>query len=320
MLCANRTCTASSTGVIANTANRSTSTAAHTVTRTDEEVHADVAARLANNMSLTSECSSVTSEQSPVKSEYHLPTYDCNWTSTRPRGHSMSHMSDHEVGCDSKPQSDCACDNSSPRSLYEYALVEKDCLATPHSKSTILEECCSWQPGALGWAQLLIWYVGVYVAYVKLNERARVTVNGDKYERLIVVVVPVTRSARAQTSKGSWTFYRARGKHCAHGHSTSALVFVWMGGITGPPASRNMLCGSQLDNNAGLLQYEQQIYCRDLWSVRIETQDLRTACCLAARVLYRCSQWCKTPIDVQVVCGRSIGRALRFNMSKSFAI
>uniref|UniRef100_M4B4K1 PIPK domain-containing protein n=1 Tax=Hyaloperonospora arabidopsidis (strain Emoy2) TaxID=559515 RepID=M4B4K1_HYAAE len=143
MLCANGTCTASSTGVITNTANRSTSTAAHTVTRTDEEVHADVAARLANNMSLTSECSSVTSEQSPVKSEYHLPTYDCNWTSTRPRGHSMSHMSDHEVGCDSKPQSDCACDNSSPRSLYEYALVEKDCLATPHSKSTILEECCS---------------------------------------------------------------------------------------------------------------------------------------------------------------------------------
>ena len=143
MLCANETITASSASVVANAASPPISRAAHTgAVRIDEELHADVAARLVDNMSLTSECS-VISEQSPVKSECHAPTYDSDWTSMKPRGHSVSHMCYDDSSCNGVSESDCECDHSSPCSLSEHGSVKKSCSATPHSKNTILEERCS---------------------------------------------------------------------------------------------------------------------------------------------------------------------------------
>lgn len=106
--------------------------------RTNEEKHADVAARLVDNMSLISD-SSLVSERSPAKSECHLSELDRNWTSTKPRGHSMSHVSDHEVCCSHVSHSDCEY-NSSPCSSYESV---KNNPATSHNKNVILEEHCS---------------------------------------------------------------------------------------------------------------------------------------------------------------------------------
>lgn len=112
----------------------STSTAA-AKTRTDEERHADVAARLADNMSLTSESS--LSGCPPAKLEFHLPKLESDWTSTKPRGHSMSHLSDHEVRCDRVAHSEGEC-NSSPCSSSSES--NRSYPATPLSNNVILEE------------------------------------------------------------------------------------------------------------------------------------------------------------------------------------
>ncbi|KAF1775557.1 Phosphatidylinositol-4-phosphate 5-kinase, N-terminal domain [Phytophthora cactorum] len=105
--------------------------------RIDEERHADVAARLADNMSLTSE-SPLLSERPPAKSEYRLPRQESDWTSSKPRGHSMSHLSDHEVQCDRVTHSEGEC-NSSPCSSSSASV--KSYPATPlHNNNVILEE------------------------------------------------------------------------------------------------------------------------------------------------------------------------------------
>ncbi|KAE9333610.1 hypothetical protein PR003_g13938 [Phytophthora rubi] len=112
----------------------STATAA-AKTRTDEERHADVAARLADNMSLTSESS--LSGCPPAKLEFHLPKLESDWTSTKSRGHSMSHLSDHEVRCDRVAHSEGEC-NSSPCSSSSES--NRSYSATPLSNNVILEE------------------------------------------------------------------------------------------------------------------------------------------------------------------------------------
>ncbi|ETM47788.1 hypothetical protein L914_07586 [Phytophthora nicotianae] len=116
------------------------STTAKPKTRADEERHADVAARLADNLSLTSE-SSLLSRRPPAKSEYRLPRQESDWTSSKPRGHSMSHLSDHEVHCDRVTHSEGEC-NSSPCSSSSASV--KSYPATPlHNNNVILEEHCS---------------------------------------------------------------------------------------------------------------------------------------------------------------------------------
>ncbi|OWZ23782.1 Phosphatidylinositol-4-phosphate 5 kinase [Phytophthora megakarya] len=101
--------------------------------QTDEERHADVAARLANNMSISSESS--IGRQS-AKSEYRMPKLESDWTSTKPRGHSMSHLSDHECHSDRAAHSE---GNSSPCSSSS----DSGYPATPHTNNVILEEQCS---------------------------------------------------------------------------------------------------------------------------------------------------------------------------------
>ncbi|EEY57757.1 phosphatidylinositol-4-phosphate-5-kinase (PI-PIPK-B) [Phytophthora infestans T30-4] len=114
--------------------------AAKSKTRTDEEKHADVAVRLADNLALTSE-SLLLSERLPAKSEYRLPRQESDWTSSKPRGHSMSHLSDHEVHCDRVTHSDGEC-NSSPCSSSSASV--KSYPATPlHNNNVIIEERCS---------------------------------------------------------------------------------------------------------------------------------------------------------------------------------
>ncbi|CAI5746691.1 unnamed protein product [Peronospora destructor] len=112
-------------------------TTAHKV-RVDEEKHADVAARLAANMSLIGE-SSFISEQSSAKSECCLSTLDSDWTSIKPRGQSMSNMPDCEVYCGRVSQSDYDY-NSSPCSSYESVTKHP---ATSKNNNVILEEHCS---------------------------------------------------------------------------------------------------------------------------------------------------------------------------------
>ncbi|KAG7387750.1 hypothetical protein PHYPSEUDO_013755 [Phytophthora pseudosyringae] len=127
-----------SPAAVSTTSTPSASTAtAKPKTRADEERHAAVAARLADNMSLTSE-SSLLSE--PVKSEYRLPKLESDWTSTKPRGHSMSHVSDHEVCCERVAHSEGE-GNSSPCSSSSEST--KSYPATPHNNDIILEERCS---------------------------------------------------------------------------------------------------------------------------------------------------------------------------------
>lgn len=113
----------------------STRASTATASRTDEERHADVAARLADNMSLTSESS--LSVRAPAKSELHLPKLDSDWSSTKPRGHSLSHLSDHEVRCDRVTHSEGECNSSPCSSSSESA---KSYPATPLNNNVILEE------------------------------------------------------------------------------------------------------------------------------------------------------------------------------------
>ncbi|CAI5703159.1 hypothetical protein KXD40_003876 [Peronospora effusa] len=129
--------TVSSAVVTAGILSTSTVTAAHKL-RADEEKHADVAARLVDNMSLISE-SSLISEPSPAKSECHLSTLDSDWTSMKPRGHSISHVSDYEVYCGRVSRSDFDY-NSSPCSSYESVTKYS---ASSHNNNVILEEHCS---------------------------------------------------------------------------------------------------------------------------------------------------------------------------------
>ncbi|KAJ8568996.1 hypothetical protein ON010_g6263 [Phytophthora cinnamomi] len=126
--------TASPASTAVSSARGSTATAAPK-RRTDEEKHADVAARLADNMSLTSESSS-----SVRKSEFRLPKLESDWTSTKPRGHSLSHLSDHEVHCERVTHSEGEC-NSSPCSSSSES--DKSYPATPLNNNVILEEHCS---------------------------------------------------------------------------------------------------------------------------------------------------------------------------------
>ncbi|KAG1711024.1 hypothetical protein DVH05_013742 [Phytophthora capsici] len=129
-----------SPAVTPNTSTQSASNAtAKPKARADEERHADVAARLADNMSLTSE-SSVLSDRPPAKSEYRLPKSESDWTSTKPRGHSMSHVSDHEIHCERVTHSEGEC-NSSPCSSSSESV--KSYPATPLNNNVILEEDCS---------------------------------------------------------------------------------------------------------------------------------------------------------------------------------
>ncbi|RLN51254.1 hypothetical protein BBJ28_00009686 [Nothophytophthora sp. Chile5] len=80
--------------------------------RGDEQKHADEAARLASNMAVTSE-SPLLGQKPPAKSEYQLPKLETEWTSMKPRGHSMSHMSsDHEANCDRVVHSEGECHSS----------------------------------------------------------------------------------------------------------------------------------------------------------------------------------------------------------------
>lgn len=130
--------TASPAAIPNNTPSASTTIAVPKV-RADEERHADVAARLVDNMSLTSE-SSLLSERSPAKSEHRLPKLESDWTSTKPRGHSMSHISDHEVCSDRVVHSEGES-NSSPCSSSSESV--KNYPATPHNNNVILEEHCS---------------------------------------------------------------------------------------------------------------------------------------------------------------------------------
>ena len=118
--------------VTAGIPSTSIATATHKL-RADEEKHADVAARLVDNMSLISE-SSLISEPSSAKSDCHLSTsLDSNWTSMKPRGHSMSHVSDYETYCGRVSRTDYDS-SSSPCSSYESV--------TKYS-NVILEEQCS---------------------------------------------------------------------------------------------------------------------------------------------------------------------------------
>ncbi|GMF43680.1 unnamed protein product [Phytophthora fragariaefolia] len=128
---------ASSTITAAPNARASTATGAING-HTDEERHADVAARLADNMSLTSESSLPV--RSPAKSEIHLPKLESDWTSTKPRGHSMSHLSDHEVHCERITHSEGES-NSSPCSSSSESV--KSYPSTPLNTNVILEEHCS---------------------------------------------------------------------------------------------------------------------------------------------------------------------------------
>jgi hypothetical protein len=123
---------------VATTPSAATIVTPSTKRRTDEKRHADVAARLANNLSLTSE-SSLLAELPPTKSEYRLPKMESDWTSTKPRGHSMSHMSDRGGCCDRVTHSEGEC-NSSPCSSSSESV--KSYPATPHKKA-IQEEHCS---------------------------------------------------------------------------------------------------------------------------------------------------------------------------------
>ncbi|POM67877.1 Phosphatidylinositol-4-phosphate-5-Kinase (PI-PIPK-B) [Phytophthora palmivora] len=125
---------AASPAAAMNTPSASTSTTTSKA-RTDDEKHADVAARLADNMSLMSE-SSVVSERQSAKSEYRMPKLETEWT-TKPRGHSMSHLSDHEVHCDRVTHSEGSSSPCSSSSDSGYP-------ATPHTNNNvIMEEHCS---------------------------------------------------------------------------------------------------------------------------------------------------------------------------------
>ncbi|KAG7396929.1 hypothetical protein PHYBOEH_001534 [Phytophthora boehmeriae] len=107
----------------------SSDSTADSTAKTDDEKHADVAARLASNMSL--DCGSSVIVRPPAQSECQLPS---DWTSTKPRGHSMSHLSDHEPHGNLVTHSE---GNSSP--CFSEASSVRSYPSTPH----ISEENCS---------------------------------------------------------------------------------------------------------------------------------------------------------------------------------
>ncbi|KAI9915916.1 hypothetical protein PsorP6_008287 [Peronosclerospora sorghi] len=101
--------------------------------RIDEEEHAQVAARLVDNMSPLSD-SSDSSGRSVAKSEGCLLKLHSNWTGTKPRRHSISHVCDHEIGCEH-----ISHDSSSSPSYESFETFE----TTPHHNNAMIESHCS---------------------------------------------------------------------------------------------------------------------------------------------------------------------------------
>ncbi|TDH65711.1 hypothetical protein CCR75_001336 [Bremia lactucae] len=98
--------------------------------RADEDVHAEVAARLADNMSLISDSSFIV-ECPSLQIDYALPRLESNWTESKPRGYSMSQIMQSKGECFGSP-----C-NSLHESIQSFP-------ATPiKSNAVMLEAHCS---------------------------------------------------------------------------------------------------------------------------------------------------------------------------------
>ncbi|CEG44582.1 Phosphatidylinositol-4-phosphate-5-kinase (PI-PIPK-B) [Plasmopara halstedii] len=106
----------------------------------DPNICSGVSPQLSNNLSFSNE-SPLLPDHLPSKSEYSIPKLDIEWSDSKPRGYSMSHLLEHEIHCERATHSEGESISSISSSLNEST---KSYPATPlHDHDVIFEGHCS---------------------------------------------------------------------------------------------------------------------------------------------------------------------------------